>query len=46
MVIPTVNSDDCRICFQFPDGKRVNAVFPSAAKFQAVYDHVAEVCLS
>ncbi|KAE9556012.1 hypothetical protein FO519_000758 [Halicephalobus sp. NKZ332] len=41
-VIPTVKSDDCRICFQFPDGKRVNAVFPSSAKFQVVFDHIAE----
>jgi len=41
-VIPTVNSDDCRICFQFPDGKRVNAVFPSSVKFQVVFDHIAQ----
>uniref|UniRef100_A0AC34PUJ7 UBX domain-containing protein n=1 Tax=Panagrolaimus sp. JU765 TaxID=591449 RepID=A0AC34PUJ7_9BILA len=40
--LPTVNSDECRICFQFSDGKRINAVFPSSAKFQEVYDHVAK----
>uniref|UniRef100_A0A7E4WBF1 UBX domain-containing protein 4 n=1 Tax=Panagrellus redivivus TaxID=6233 RepID=A0A7E4WBF1_PANRE len=39
---PVVNSDDCRICYQFPDGARVMKVYKSSVSFQEVYDGIKD----
>ena len=37
-----IASDDCRICYQFPDGTRVMKVFKSSVNFREVFDAIKD----
>jgi hypothetical protein len=37
-----ITSDDCRICYQFPDGTRVMKVFKSSVSFREVFDAIKD----
>ena len=46
--VPPITTNECKICYQFPNGVRVVKVFPCIAKFRDVYDAIKDVrfCLT